>query len=152
MWRITIALVCLALVMGSGAAAMPDYGLDESELIDGAPPPWSEPLMPAFVQASEDFHVPLDLLLALAYFGSNFENRAFAPTIEKGFGLMALRINGLSSESLAEAKSLTGATENELKLDPVASIRGAAAVLDDYAKAKKINRDKGLDAWLDCVI
>ena len=152
MWRIRIALVCLALVMGSGAAAMPDYGLDESELIDGAPPPWSEPLMPAFVQASEDFHVPLDLLLALAYFGSNFENRAFAPTIEKGFGLMALRINGLSSESLAEAKSLTGATENELKLDPVASIRGAAAVLDDYAKAKKINRDKGLDAWLDCVI
>lgn len=152
MWRLTIALICFALIAGSGVSAMPDYGLAESELIDGAPPPWTEPLMPAFVQASQDYHVPVDLLLALAYFGSNFENRAFAATIEKGYGLMALRINALSSESLAEAASLTGASVDDLKLDPVASIRGAAAVLDDYAKAKKINRDKGLDAWLDCVI
>ena len=113
---------------------------------------WSGPLTPVFQNASSKYNVPLPLLLTLAYFGSHFENRGDAPTIEGGYGVMALRQNDNGGTSLADAGTLTSATESDLKLKADANIMGGAAVLDSYAKMMQIDRSGGLDAWLDVVI
>jgi len=115
--------------------------------------PWTQPLMPAFEKAAAKHDVPLPLLLALGYFGSHFENRGDAPTIEGGYGVMALRSkNAWKSDSLGEAAGLVKGNAERIKTDPSANINAAAAVLSDYADKLKIDRSKGLQAWLDPVI
>ena len=94
---------------------------------------WQQPLTPAFEKAAAMYNVPVDLLVTLAKFGSGFENRGEAQTIEGGYGLMALRQNVLGADSLLLAEQLTGISSQQLIDDPAASILGAAAVLDAYA-------------------
>ncbi len=109
-------------------------------------------LNPIFKAAAKKYNVPLDLLLTLGWFGSNFENRGDAPTIEGGYGIMALRDNILGSDTLVLGASLVGASPETTKTDPKANINAAAAVLSSFANAAGINRDGGIDAWLHPVI
>lgn len=113
---------------------------------------WQAPIAPMFQQAAEYYNVPADLLLTLAKMGSGFENRGQAPTIEGGYGLMALRQNELGGDSLQLASQLTGWTTDQLIADPVVSIYGAAAVLDAYANEAQVDRAAGIEAWLPAVI
>lgn len=122
-----------------------------SQTITGTDP-WTIPLMPVFQSAAKKYNVPLSLLLTLAYYGSNFENRGGAPTIEGGYGIMALRDNTLGGTSLNIGATLLSTDATTLKTDPVLSIQAAAAVLDKFAKDKNIDRSQGLQAWLDAVI
>ncbi len=122
------------------------YGFGKTE-------PWSKDLMPDFKRAAEKHDVPLPLLLALGYFGSRFENRGDAPTIEGGYGVMALRDNNMwKSDSLGEGAGIMKAAKQKIKVDPTSNIMAAAAVLDKYAKDLEIDRSKGLEAWLPVVI
>lgn len=114
--------------------------------------PWDYQLMPVFEAASAKYKVPLPLLLTLAHFGSGFENRGDAPTIEGGYGVMALRANDWGGDSLALAARLTNVSEQDLKTKANLNIMGAAAVLDYYATMWQVDRTKGLDAWLNVVI
>lgn len=113
---------------------------------------WTQPLMPMFEEAAARHDVPLPLLLTLGYFGSAFENRGDAPTIEGGYGVMALRENKITGKSLAEGEKLTKTPKEKLKIDPKANINAAAAVLAHYAKKQGIDKSKGLEAWLGPVI
>ena len=113
---------------------------------------WSYELMPVFQSASEKYNVPLPLLLAVGYIGSDFENRGAYATIEGGYGMMALRKNNQGGTSLAEAAALLNATEEDIMLKGDLNIMGAAAVLDKYAKMWQIDRGQGLDAWLEPLI
>lgn len=113
---------------------------------------WQQPLMPLFEEAAARHDVPLPLLLTLGYFGSAFENRGDAPTIEGGYGVMALRENKTGGKSLAEGEELTKAPKEKLKVDPKENINAAAAVLAHYAKKQGIDKSKGLEAWLGPVI
>jgi len=113
---------------------------------------WSQPLMPIFESAARKHDVPLPLLLTLAYFGSAFENRGDAPTIEGGYGVMALRDNKTGGKSLEEGAGITKVPKEQLKTNPHANINAAAAVLSAYAHQMKIDRSKGLEAWLEPVI
>jgi hypothetical protein len=115
-------------------------------------PEWQQPLNPAFVAAAEAYGVPAELLITLAKTGSAFENRGDVQTIEGGYGLMALRDNEYGSKSLDLAAQLTGATRKQLIADPVASINGAAAVLNTYAVEVGVDRTQGIEAWLPAVI
>jgi len=110
------------------------------------------PLMPAFEQAADDYRCPVELLLTLGQMGSGFEDRGGAPTIEHGYGLMALRENRWGGDSLTLASLLTDVEIARLKTDPVANIRGAAAVLDEYARQERIDRSRGLEAWVPVVV
>ncbi len=112
---------------------------------------WSQPLTPAFQQAAVDYDVPAELLLTLGKLGSAFLNRGAAPTIEDGYGVMALRGGDLGGDSLAQAADLLGLSTDQLKIDPVANVRGGAAVLDRYADEAGIDRSAGLDAWIPVV-
>jgi len=108
--------------------------------------------MPIFEQAANDYLCPVELLLVLGQMGSAFENRGGVATIEQGYGLMALRQNRWGAHSLELASSLTGVKISQLKIDPVANIRGAAAVLDEYARQAGINRTEGLESWVPVVV
>ncbi len=115
-------------------------------------PGWSQPLAPLFQQAAAAYGVPEDLLVTLAKAGSGFENRGSTPTIEGGYGLMALRQNDLGGDSLALAAQLTGLATEDLITDPAASLYGAAAVLSAYADGAGVDRAAGIEAWLPAVI
>ena len=142
-------LVIFLLAFASGIAlADIDEGLVPASNVQ----PWSYQLGPIFESASAKYQVPLPLLLTLAKFGSGFENRGDAPTIEGGYGVMALRQNSLGGTSLAEAAALTSVTEEDLKTRADLNIYGAAAVLDSYATMWQVDRNAGLDAWLDVIV
>jgi len=115
-------------------------------------PEWQQPLMPAFEQAAAANDVPLDLLLTLGKLGSGFENRGEKATVEGGYGVMALRKNEMGGNSLELAAQLTGYPAEQLIVDPVANIAGAAAVLSAYATDAQADRTQGLEAWLPVVI
>lgn len=154
-------LVILALVFASGIA-LADEGEGQLPVAAANVQPWTYQLGPIFESASTTYQVPLPLLLALAHFGSAFENRGDAPTIESGYGVMALRQNSFGGTSLAEAAALLTleaaaaglppVTEEDLKVKADVNIMGAAAVLDSYAKMWQVDRSAGLDAWLNVII
>lgn len=114
---------------------------------------WNQQLMPLFQEAAAKHNVPLPLLLTLGYLGSGFENRGDAPTIENGYGPMALREkNFWKSDSLGEAASMMKVSRVAIKTNAMSNIDAAAAVLSAYADGMKINRSGGLDQWLQPVI
>ncbi len=102
-------------------------------------------------QAAAEFDVPSEWLLVLGLMGSAFEDRGAAPTIERGYGIMALRENAMGGDSLLAAAMLTGVHRDDLVRDPRLNIRGAAAVLDAYARIEGLDRDAGLEAWMPVV-
>jgi len=130
----------------------PDFQHDFGFSAQEPQTPWQTSLMPMFESAAAKYNVPLQLLLTLGYYGSSFENRGSQPTIEGGYGVMALRRNDRGGDSLALGARLTGYSEDTLKVEPAANIEAAAAVLDYYAKMWQIDRSKGLQAWLPAVI
>jgi hypothetical protein len=153
--KVFLLALFLILIFNLVAAADPDDEKGPPDLAKLAitdTKPWSSPLMPVFSVAAKKYDVPLPLLLALGYFGSHFENRGGAPTIEGGYGVMALRDNWLGAKSLRHGASRIHSTTQALKTDPAANIMAAAAVLDSYATDMGIDRSKGLEAWLDPVI
>jgi len=115
--------------------------------------PWNEPLMPMLEEAAARHDVPLVLLVTLGYFGSHFENRGDAPTIEGGFGVMALRDNNwMGANSLGEGADLVKIPKGLLKVHARGNINAAAAVLSAYAHQMGIDRSLGLEAWVGPVI
>lgn len=146
-------LGCL-LAAGGAGADIASAGLAHDFNLSVAEPdtPWSVSLKPMFESAAARYGVPLPLLLTLGFYGSAFENRGAAPTIEGGYGVMALRRNNWGGDSLALGSKLTGYSEDTLKVEPAANIEAAAAVLDYYARMWQIDRSKGLEAWLQPVI
>lgn len=153
-WVLMSLLVAVVLLV---AANIPPAFCYEGEvcasLVPAPPGRWNQPLMPLFEAAAERHNVPLPLLLTLGYFGSNFENRGDAPTIEGGYGVMALRENNKwGCNSLLEGADLVKMPPGLLKVHAAGNINAAAAVLSAYANKFKIDRSKGLEAWLEPII
>jgi len=79
------------------------------------------------------------------------EDRGAEPTIENGYGIMALRDSEFSDSLKLASKLLkldVGDSEDRCRVQH----HGAAAVLDRWARKAKIDRSQGLDAWLPIVI
>lgn len=112
-----------AILLGAGGAALANT---QGFLID------------QFEAASEEYGVPVELLLAMGYVNTLWEMpSASATDYEEGnlhgrgdYGIMRLMQNP-SRDTLGRAADLTGIPEEELKNDRAANIRGAAAVLAD---------------------
>jgi hypothetical protein len=119
----------------------------------------------ALAEASEEFGVPLPILKAIAYVESHWSHRIpRQPAPEAAdcpgcgarihevpsYGVMGLRNDEHFGRSLAEAAYLIGESMERLKNDPVANIRGAAALLAALANQE---RERGhassrrLEAW-----
>jgi hypothetical protein len=111
-----------------------------------------------FTAAAADYHVPVSVLLGVAYQESTWETHAGLPSSDGGYGPMhltdvtpAMLAGGdagaagrgdLASmaanpalHTLQAAAKLTGLSEQRLWTDPAANIRGGAALLASYEKA-----------------
>ncbi len=108
-----------------------------------------------FRSASDEYGVPQELLLAMGYTNTYWEMppptaTAFEPGNVHGhgtYGVMALYQNP-SRDTLGRAASLTQSSEEELKNDRAANVRGGAAVLADMAGSPKPDN---LDGWREAV-
>ncbi|HEY4017357.1 MAG TPA: N-acetylmuramoyl-L-alanine amidase [Pseudonocardiaceae bacterium] len=98
-----------------------------------------------FAAAAQEFGVPQSVLLALSYNESLWETHNGAPSTTGDYGPMALTdvATGLTDKgtpstaglhTLITAAALIGATPAAVKSDPADNIRGAAALLAQYAK------------------
>src|SRR5512137_3064203 len=109
-----LGLCALASVILSYGTA---FGQEPPPAVGAAVQPWTGPITPVLQQAAADYSVPYELLVVLGKVGSAFENRGDAPTVEGGYGVMALRDNPWGGDSLALASKLTGADMAQLKTD-----------------------------------
>ena len=102
----------------------------DPELIELARPhPGQVELEAAFKQAADDYGVPVEILRAVAFIESRWVHTG--PTIDRGYGLMHLVDNGVAS-TLIEAVEVSGYSVEELMTDPIANLRGGAALLAHY--------------------
>ncbi|MBK9752097.1 MAG: N-acetylmuramoyl-L-alanine amidase [Nannocystis sp.] len=97
-----------------------------------------------FMAAAAEFDVPPEILKAVGYTESQWqmvegqeEFEGYAPA----FGTMALR-----GANVSDAASLLGVDEDTVRVHRPTNIRAAAALLDQKAKAEKIDR-ADLGAW-----
>jgi hypothetical protein len=108
-----------------------------------------------FEFAARKARVPVELLLAMGYVNTLWEMPPpDASDYEPGdlhgrgaYGIMQLLQNP-SRDTLGRAASLTGLSEEELKHDRAANVRGGAAVLSDIVGTAK---PQDLNGWQDAV-
>ncbi len=99
--------------------------------------PASTHLDEAFADAASDFDVPRDLLVSVSYALTRLDDRGGAASADGAVGLMNLYLDEARSPSLAEAAELTGLDEERVETDPVANIRGGAAILAHLADVRE---------------
>jgi N-acetyl-anhydromuramyl-L-alanine amidase AmpD len=110
-------------------------------------------LDPVFEEASAEFEVPRDLLVATSYALTRLEPRDGEMSKEGGVGVMDLRVDG-GSPSIHKAAGLLGLPSEELELDQVENIRGAAALLDQMRDTRELaisSRIETLQDWYPVV-
>jgi N-acetyl-anhydromuramyl-L-alanine amidase AmpD len=127
----------------------------------------------AFANASQEFGVPEQLLLAVSYNQSRWESHRGKRSVNGGYGLMNLTTNTpdqpednrgdqrrphdhkqskLSRYTLDDAANLLHTSPETLKNDDQQNIRGAAAVLAQYAKQNNGGQLPGSTGeWYDAV-
>jgi N-acetyl-anhydromuramyl-L-alanine amidase AmpD len=108
------------------------------------------PLSTAFQRAAEEFGIPSELLIAIAYAETHFNGHNGAPSSDNGYGVMHLVANP-QAQTLEAAAKLTGVPFEVLMTDLTANIRGGAALLRAYADEKGIKSSQDLAAWYEVV-
>ncbi|MBO8171675.1 MAG: transglycosylase SLT domain-containing protein [Bacillaceae bacterium] len=86
-----------------------------------------------FHEASREFHVPVEILMAIAFVETRWQDQNGGSRQENGYGIMHLADNE-NNHSLKTAAEILGIPEDELKYDVRQNIRGAAAVLAQLAE------------------
>lgn len=137
---LTLCLVLAIGIVGTGAQAQQD---EQTSLAE------------EFAGASARYGVPEELLKAMGYVNTRWEMPPpDATPYEPGdlhgrgaYGLMQLEQNP-GKDTLGRAAELTGVSEEEIKNDRAANVRGGAAVLADIAGKDK---PSDLDGWFDVV-
>ena len=112
-------------------------------------------LMREFTDAAKEYGVPAGVLMAMGYVNTRWEMpppelSAYEdgdPHGWGGYGVMAL-VQNPSTNTLAEAAELTGLSEEELKTDRAANIRGGAALL---AESMGENKPQDPSQWFGAI-
>lgn len=115
--------VTLAFLLAFGPLVMPSQAVPVSQ---------EHPYTLIFEQAAKEFNVPSSLLRALGWAESHWSMRDGQPSIDQAYGIMGLRSRE-DFDALGQAAQLIGLSPEHLKSDPVANIRGAAALLRHLA-------------------
>jgi hypothetical protein len=108
-----------------------------------------------FEAAAREYEIPLDLLLAMGFVNTLWEMpppsvspyREGALHGRGAYGIMQL-VQNPSRDTLGQAASLTGLSEEELKKNRAANVRGGAAVLASMQGAEKTS---DLNGWQEAV-
>lgn len=98
-----------------------------------------------FEAASKEFGVPADLLKSIAQVENNWMQ--IGPSMDRGWGIMHLVENDYCN-TLKEAAELLNTDIETLKNNPKENIRGAAALLAEYAGAESYKFEK-LEDWFE---
>ena len=101
-------------------------------------------LDPVFARAGSEFKVPADLLKAVGFVETRWQmvnGREEFVGQQPAFGIMALR-----GEALERGARLAGVSAGDVRTQPEANIRAAAALLSGYADELKIARED-MGAW-----
>ncbi|NUP36945.1 MAG: transglycosylase SLT domain-containing protein [Streptomyces sp.] len=145
-------LAAAAALTVAGAAVVPVTALAAEG--SGRPAPSLEQ---AFTAAAAEYHVPRQVLLAVAYQESAWDTHAGQHSADGGYGPMHLTdvtpammaagpagavgrgdLRQLAADpalhTLQAAAKLTGVSAKKLRTDPAANIRGGAALLASYQK------------------
>lgn len=139
-----LGLVVVAGLAGPGADAEASQGSLEEE----------------FGRAAEEYGVPEELLKAMGYVNTRWEMPPPEasdyeagepgegdPEARGNYGIMSLYKNP-GRDTLGRAARLTGLSEEELKTDRAANIRGGAALLADIQGEEK---PEDINGWYDAV-
>lgn len=111
-----------------------------------------------FRQAAEEFDVPAEILMGVAFVQTRHEHLLWPPGqgvspqtgMPRPFGIMSLWDNQWFGQSLRDAARLIGKSPEELKRDPLQNIRGAAALLRrhyDQGEKPPYARENSLESW-----
>lgn len=102
----------------------------------------------AFERAAKDFNVPRDLLVAIAYVETRFNDRRGRPSKDLGYGLMHL-VENPEAQTLVTAARALNKPKEALKTDAQQNIRGGAAILGSYADEQGLTGDnrQNLAEW-----
>jgi N-acetyl-anhydromuramyl-L-alanine amidase AmpD len=111
------------------------------------PHPSVQTLKLFFAQAAQEFGVPVEILEAIAQVETNWTQ--IGPSIDQGWGMMHLVQNDYAN-TLHEAATLLGLEDQELKDNAQRNIRGAAALLAQYAGENRKNFNQLTD-WFTAV-
>ncbi|HLN64831.1 MAG TPA: N-acetylmuramoyl-L-alanine amidase [Symbiobacteriaceae bacterium] len=142
-WLRVLIPVLVLLLMGTSAFA----GASEfphGDKLDG-------PLGQAFVKASREFKVPVEILVAVAYAETHFDDHDGVPSMANGYGVMHL-VENPTNQSLPEAAKHAKIDVEQLKSDTTANVRGGAALLAAYAR--ELGKGKlptATDGWFNAV-
>jgi hypothetical protein len=147
-------LTAVAALAVAGGAAVPVPALADGAAAGAV----TGTLQQDFTAAADAYHVPRQLLLAVAYQESAWDTHAGQHSTDGGYGPMHLTdvtpammaggdagaagrgdVAKLAAEpalhTVQAAAKLTGLSAGELRTDPAANIRGGAALLASYQKA-----------------
>ncbi len=156
--RILILVALFILLLApAGSHAATDPSSDPNVASDAPVLQPSGPLADVFAQAAADYGIPADILLAIGYEESHFEQQAAPPSgndaEDGGYGVMHL-VERADNDSLAQAAKLIGEQPDTLKTDAKANIRGAAALMQALMQQQSINLTAadGLEAWRPVVV
>jgi hypothetical protein len=124
---------------------------DIVENTEGMSPVAPAGLDEVFERVGADTHIPTDLLAAIGYVETRWQMIEGAEEMEgapRAFGLMAVR-----EDQIAHAASLAGVDADDVRLDPEANVRAAAALLLEQADAVGLDtaRRDDLGAWAPAV-
>ncbi|MFG2479779.1 N-acetylmuramoyl-L-alanine amidase [Streptomyces fagopyri] len=127
-----------------------------------------------FASAAAEYHIPVSVLLGLAYQESGWESHGRLPSTDGGFGLMHLTdvtpammaggdagaagrsdLASLAAKpalhTLRAAARLTGLSADTLRDDPTANIRGGAALLASYQRELTGSTPADASQWYGAV-
>lgn len=113
----------------------------------GRPHPTVDTLHKYFREAAQEFDVPIELLEAIGQVENNWTQ--IGPSIDQGWGIMHLVRNSYC-DTLGEASDALGVDPQLLKDDARQNIRGAAALISQYAGVGKAHNMQ-LEDWFDAV-
>ena len=161
------------LALLAAAAVLPALALPTSAALGSEPPAASGPsdttLASAFTAASQRYGVPEQVLLAVSYAYSRWDDHGASPSTSGGYGPMQLtdvdvtsaaeRADGVTVpapsspalHTLDKAAGLTGLDATALKSDPAANIAGGAALLADKQRAMGLPLGGSPSQWYAAV-
>lgn len=144
--RRLFAALCLFIV--GGLFAVPSHA---SKTEASTSPGSAASVQQSFQRAAERWNVPVDVLLAVGYVESHWEQRGGEASLDNGYGIMHLV--GGAGGTLERASQLTDLPVESLQTSASSNIQGGAAVLNDISQ--KLNKTQGqqakVDAWFDVV-
>ncbi|MEW1774907.1 N-acetylmuramoyl-L-alanine amidase [Streptomyces sp. NPDC086777] len=164
-----VLLTAVAALAVAGGAAVP-----VPALADGGTADAGTTLQQEFATAADAYHVPRQVLLAVAYEESAWDTHAGQHSTDGGFGPMhltdvtpAMMAGGDAGaagradvaklaaapalHTLQAAAKLTGLPVAQLRTDPAANIRGGAALLASYQEAVAGSRSAEPGDWYGAV-